>query len=113
MTDVVLHSGRDRSVRRRHPWVLSGAVDRVEGPAGPGDWVRLVSAEGARRYGVIIDDSGAVDPAATDALREKLRAERGETGLFDFGGTIEEIKARCKAETHLDPPVQPTFAQAG
>jgi N-methylhydantoinase B len=30
-------------------------------------------------------------------------------GLFDFGGSIEEIKARCKAETHLDPPQTPTF----
>jgi hypothetical protein len=31
-------------------------------------------------------------------------------GNFDFGGTIEEIKARCKQETHLDPPVRPTFS---
>jgi 23S rRNA (cytosine1962-C5)-methyltransferase len=46
MTDVVLHRGRDRSLRRRHPWVLSGALDRVEGAAGPGDWVRVVSGEG-------------------------------------------------------------------
>ena len=46
MTDIVLHRGRDRSVRRRHPWVLSGAVDRVEGSAGPGAWVRVLSAEG-------------------------------------------------------------------
>ena len=29
--------------------------------------------------------------------------QRGEFGMFNFGGTIEEIKARCKAETHLDP----------
>jgi 23S rRNA (cytosine1962-C5)-methyltransferase len=46
MADVVLRAGRDRAVRRRHPWVLSGAVDRVEGGPGPGDWVRVVSGEG-------------------------------------------------------------------
>jgi 23S rRNA (cytosine1962-C5)-methyltransferase len=46
MADVVLHTGRARAVRRRHPWVLSGAVDRVEGGPGPGDWVRVVSGEG-------------------------------------------------------------------
>jgi 23S rRNA (cytosine1962-C5)-methyltransferase len=46
MADVVLHAGRDRAVRRRHPWVLSGAVGRVEGGPGPGDWVRVVSGEG-------------------------------------------------------------------
>lgn len=72
----------------------------------------LVSAEGARRYGVVIAGDASVDGAATEALRGKLRAERGEPGLFDFGGTIEEIKARCKAETHLDPPDAPTFARS-
>ena len=29
--------------------------------------------------------------------------------LFDFGGTIEELKARCKAETSFDPPKTPVF----
>ena len=72
----------------------------------------LVSAEGAKRYGVVLTDDGSVDEAATESLRARLREQRGEPGLFDFGGTIEEIKARCKEETHLDPPVPPTFAQA-
>ncbi|MCC6640434.1 MAG: class I SAM-dependent rRNA methyltransferase [Deltaproteobacteria bacterium] len=46
MLDVVLAPGRDRSVRRRHPWLLSGAVAHVSGDPAPGDWVRVVSAEG-------------------------------------------------------------------
>jgi len=46
MHDIVLAPGRDRSVRRRHPWLLSGAVARVEGEPAAGDWVRVVSAEG-------------------------------------------------------------------
>jgi len=73
----------------------------------------LVSVEGARRYGVVIAADGSVDVAATEGLRAELRARRGEPGLFDFGGTIDDIKARCKAETHLDPPAAPTFARAG
>ena len=69
----------------------------------------LVSVEGARRYGVVISN-GAVDNAATDALRAELVAERGDDiPVFNFGGTIEEIKARCLEETHLPPPVTPTF----
>jgi 23S rRNA (cytosine1962-C5)-methyltransferase len=46
MADVILHTGRERAVRRRHPWILSGAVARVEGDAAPGDAVRVLSAEG-------------------------------------------------------------------
>ncbi|MCP5067288.1 MAG: class I SAM-dependent rRNA methyltransferase [bacterium] len=46
MADIILHPGRDRSLRRRHPWVLSGAVASVEGSAEPGDLVRVLSAEG-------------------------------------------------------------------
>jgi len=70
----------------------------------------LVSQQGAERYGVVIDDKGAVNQAATKNLRKKIRAERGEQGLFNFGGTIEEIKARALEETHLPPPEAPVFS---
>jgi 23S rRNA (cytosine1962-C5)-methyltransferase len=45
--DVVLRAGRERSVLRRHPWILSGAVARVEPAAAaqPGAWVRVLSHE--------------------------------------------------------------------
>jgi len=70
---------------------------------------RLVTREGAKRYGVVIADDGSVDVAATEALRQELRASRGEIALFNRGGSIEELKARCEAETHLKPPVAPSF----
>jgi len=70
---------------------------------------RLVTREGAKRYGVVIADDGSVDVAATEALRQELRALRGEIALFNRGGSIEELKARCEAETHLKPPVAPSF----
>ncbi|MGH0028253.1 MAG: class I SAM-dependent rRNA methyltransferase [Myxococcota bacterium] len=44
--DVVLKPGRDRSVRRRHPWLLAGSVERVEGEPAPGAFVRVLSADG-------------------------------------------------------------------
>jgi N-methylhydantoinase B len=67
----------------------------------------LVSVEGAKRYGVIIGSGGAVDAAATDKLRAILRDGREDSGLFSFGGTIEEIKARSLEETHLPAPETP------
>ena len=70
----------------------------------------LVSRDGAKRYGVVIADSGAVDTSATEKLRQSLATERGEiTEIFNFGGTIEEIKSRCLVETHLPAPETPVF----
>ena len=46
MTEIILKPTRDRSIRRRHPWILSGAIARVEGAETPGDWVQVRSAEG-------------------------------------------------------------------
>ena len=70
---------------------------------------KLVSVEGARRYGVVIGRDGCVDLDATHALREEMASVRGEQPLFNRGGTIEEIKAPCLSETHLPAPVSPQF----
>jgi N-methylhydantoinase B len=71
----------------------------------------LVSIEGAKRYGVVIVD-GAVDQQQTTTLRADLTEKRGATQLFDFGGTIEEIKARCLQETGLPAPETPRFVKS-
>ncbi len=69
----------------------------------------LVSKEGARRYGVVLKNDLSVDEGKTDKLRAKLSQNRGDPKLFDFGGTVEELKARCKKETGLEPPKTPVF----
>ena len=71
----------------------------------------LVTREGALRYGVVLDENNTVDRKATSELRRQMVEQRGETKLFDFGGKIEELKVRCLAETHLQPPVAPVFEQ--
>ena len=52
----------------------------------------------------------AVDEEATRALREGMRLERGNPDLFDMGGDIDEIVARCEEETGLPAPRPPEFA---
>ena len=72
------------------------------------DYLRgLVSASGANRYGVVLDEKGKINQDATDRLRSKMRQDRGDVELFNFGGTIDEIKARSMKETYLEPPVSP------
>ncbi len=71
----------------------------------------LVTRAGARRYGVVIADDGTVDEAATRALRDELRAQRGNNPpVFNFGPPIAELRARCLAETGLPAPRQPVWA---
>ncbi|MBT8421973.1 MAG: hydantoinase B/oxoprolinase family protein [Gammaproteobacteria bacterium] len=68
----------------------------------------LATEAGAKDYGVVIE-GGAVNEAATKALRDEMRAARGEIGVFNFGPDIEELRANCLAETGLEPPVKPVF----
>ena len=70
----------------------------------------MVSEEGARRYGVVVNSDSTANEKATEELRSKLKGERQEVKLFDRGfDTIEELKARCLEETGINPPKQPTF----
>ncbi len=43
---LVLAKGREKSLLRRHPWVFSGAIARVEGKASPGETVDVVDHKG-------------------------------------------------------------------
>ncbi|MGE5072515.1 MAG: class I SAM-dependent rRNA methyltransferase [Anaerolineae bacterium] len=46
MASVVIKRGRERSLLRRHPWIFSGAVQRVDEGIVPGATVDIVSATG-------------------------------------------------------------------
>ena len=43
---LILKRGREKPVMRRHPWIFSGAVQRVEGEPSPGDLVQVVGSDG-------------------------------------------------------------------
>ena len=43
----MLKPGRDKSLRHRHPWIFSGAIERVEGEPVSGDTVAVVARDGA------------------------------------------------------------------
>jgi 23S rRNA (cytosine1962-C5)-methyltransferase len=44
---IVLKPGREKSLRHRHPWVFSGAVERVEGEPGFGETVVVAAHDGS------------------------------------------------------------------
>jgi len=46
LNKLILKAGRERSLKRRHPWVFSGAVAKVQGNPGRGETIGLWSATG-------------------------------------------------------------------
>jgi len=43
---VILKRGKEKPVLRGHPWVFSGAIEKIEGDVSPGDVGEVYSAEG-------------------------------------------------------------------
>src|ERR1700743_3588975 len=46
MFDIILKKGKEKAVLHRHPWVFSGAIERVKGKPANGEVVRLLNARG-------------------------------------------------------------------
>ena len=46
MNAVVLKKGREKSLKRRHPWLFSGAIDKVVGKPAGGDTVEIKETSG-------------------------------------------------------------------
>ena len=60
---IVLKPGREKSLLRRHPWVFSGAIARIDGKASAGDTAHVVASDG--RFLAI----AAVNPDANISAR--------------------------------------------
>ena len=80
---LVLKPGREKSLRHRHPWVFSGAVERVEGIPAP-----------ATRSPVVAHD-GALLAWAACSPASQIRAR---VWSFDPGGAIDEAFLRARLE---------------
>ena len=93
-------------------WGGGGWGDPLErDPALVGKEIRqgLVTATGAKAYGVVANSDGMVDADATERLRATMAASARGDDLFDRGGSIDELRARCFGETGLQPPAQPQW----
>jgi N-methylhydantoinase B len=69
----------------------------------------LVSAQGALRYGVVVNEDLTIDEGATRRLRGRKQRGQRSLALFDRGGDIETLRRRCEAETGLPAPRAPEF----
>jgi 23S rRNA (cytosine1962-C5)-methyltransferase len=58
MVEIKLKRGKEKAVYQRHPWIFSGALDKVTGKPENGEVVKVISAEGEfLAYGYYNDQS--------------------------------------------------------
>ncbi|RWY47346.1 class I SAM-dependent rRNA methyltransferase [Mucilaginibacter gilvus] len=98
MIDVVLKKGKEKAVLHKHPWVFSGAIDKVQGKPANGEIIRLLSSQSAfLAYGFYNDQSRVAvrlleweESIAVDAewFRQKVRtAVAGRAHILADGDT--------------------------
>jgi 23S rRNA (cytosine1962-C5)-methyltransferase len=83
---IVLKPGREKSLRHRHPWVFSGAIERVEGEPAMGQTVAVVARD------------GAFLAWAAYCAQSQIRAR---VWSFDADDTIDEAFLRRRLEAAL------------
>lgn len=47
MVEVILKKGKEKAALQRHPWIFSGALDRIKGSPANGEVVRVLAADKA------------------------------------------------------------------
>ena len=87
---IILKRGREKPLLRGHPWVFSGAVERIDGEVSPGEIGEAYSFE--RRYLGI----GHLNPHSQIVFR-LLSAQREEVGVSFFRERIFAA-ARMRAQ---------------
>jgi len=101
---VWLKPGREKSLRRQHPWVFSGAIDRVEGAPTTGATVEVIASGGdflahaaysptsqirARVWTFRPDER--IDAAWFRARLARAIESRRKLGMFDAGSACRLV----------------------
>lgn len=95
MITVRLKAGREGPVRAGHPWVFSGAIDKIEGEEPPGSLAHVVAADGSPI------GTGYFNPHCSIAVRMLTR--RTETINAQF------IRKRVEAALILRRAILPPY----
>jgi len=90
---LFLKPGKDRPVRFGHPWIFSGAIDRVVGSPSPGGVVRLCAADGAAL------GRGYFNPKCAIAARVLTRGEES----IDAGFVRDRLESALQLRRALLP----------
>ncbi len=102
---VVLKAGREKSISRRHPWIFSGAIQKITGKPLPGEPVALCGPDGAKlavaafsphsqiRLRVWSFEKEAIDAAFFSRRLNDAIALRRSLGLMEPGTACRLVNA--------------------
>jgi 23S rRNA (cytosine1962-C5)-methyltransferase len=93
-----LKADRDRSLKRGHPWILSGAVAKVEGDPQPGDTVRIIAVNGT--------ELATASYSPFSALRARVWSF--DPNVEITAGFIAETINKAVAQRNTDPELTHT-----
>jgi 23S rRNA (cytosine1962-C5)-methyltransferase len=89
MIDVILKKGREASLLRRHPWIFSGAIEKIKGAPESGATARVLAADG-RKLAI-----GALSPKSQIRVRVwSVEADRNIDKAFFRQRLTAAIEAR-------------------
>src|ERR1700712_6136892 len=92
MIEIKLKKGKEKAVLQRHPWVFSGAIDKINGKPENGDVVKVCNAkDDFLAYGYFNDQS-----------RVAIRLlEWSENELINEAWYEQKISNAINARAHL------------
>jgi 23S rRNA (cytosine1962-C5)-methyltransferase len=94
MPTIILKPGRERSLIRRHPWIFSGAIARVDGSPVSGETVNLLAADGHFLARAAYSPNSQIrarvwtfdpsEPVEADFFRRRIHAALAERHLLNI-----------------------------
>lgn len=97
MIKVILKPGRDKSVLRRHPWIFTGAIEKIDGKPSSGETV-IVCEQDGKPLAI-----GAFSPVSQIAVRIWTWNPEEEIGPAFFRQKIGQAAALRKIPLIPDP----------
>ena len=96
---IKLKRGREKSLKRRHPWIFSGAVEKATGKAG--DYLLMTFSEFGRRVGDSLTQTREATHANLSELKERLAViATAQKSISELSGQVvglQELLANKQA----------------
>ncbi len=107
MSAIILHAGREKSLYRHHPWIFSGAIASMDGNAGLGETVEIISSKGEFLAKAAYSPNSSIRARAWSWLDTAIDADFLKTKLAAAisrrkGGVIPPIPYNAERLVHAE-----------